>query len=95
MGERKYTLFEFHSHGSGPSFFSDFGFATQDEEPEESEEIDGEPEKEEESGRGKGILIALILLVAVAATVKYFMSDDESSTPPFESEEVQVTEYEE
>lgn len=88
MTERKITIVEYHSHGDGPRFFSDL-FETPSETTGATEEEDVE---EDDGGRRLAPLIALVLIAALAAGYRYFRSGSEE--PTFETEQVEVTEYE-
>ncbi len=90
MGERKFTFVEYHSHGTGPSFFPDLIRSSGDHEDDEAEEM----EETDDSGGNVGrILLALVVLIGVAVAVKYFTGNDEPE-PTIDTEEVAVTEYE-
>ena len=90
MSERKYTLVEYHNHGSGPNFFPDL-FQAAEPEPEEEH---SDEEDEDGSSRGLRIFLALIVLIGVAIAVKYFRGDDEDDEGPMSTQEVAVTEFE-
>lgn len=89
MSKRKLTIVEYHSHGAGPQFITNRG--------EEATNEDTEPEEtsgEESSGRARRLapFIALGLVAGLAAAYRYLRSGSDS--PTFESEQVEVTEYE-
>lgn len=91
MSERKFTLVEYHSHGSGPSFFPGLNPLTETEQEESSESADV---SEDGSRRGIALLVGLFALVAIGVAVKYFYGKQDEDAASFEHQDVQVTEYE-
>lgn len=91
MGERKFTFVEYHSHGSGPSFFPDLIGSREEATADTAEQPD---ETDDSGGNGLRILLALVVLVGVAVAIKYFMDDEEEQEAPVNRQEVAVTEFE-
>lgn len=90
MSDRKITIMEYHSHGDGPRLFPDL-FERGTAESEETDESETS-EAEDSGGRGLGPIIALGLLIALAVGYRYYQSEDEPAD--YDSEQVEVTEYE-
>lgn len=87
MSDRKLTVFEYHSHGDGPRLFPERFLGGEETEEEAMVEAD-----EEGDGRGIGPIIALLALVAAAAAYRYYRS--RGGGTEFETDQVEVTEYE-
>lgn len=90
MTDRNITLVEYHSHGGGPGVLSDLFGGPRD--PEGAEGRADEPSEDDRSGRGLGILLVLAILVGIAVGYRYLSAEEEPSE--FETEQVEVTEYE-
>ena len=98
MAEKKYTIIEYHSHGGGiqlPELKGLGPFGGDEMEMESSDEESTEESKAEEEGGGNGLqlLVALVLLVGIAIAVNRFRGGDEE-TVEYDSEGIEVTEYE-